>query len=77
DEVTARIAREHNHCNVLCLGTDLLGEDQIRQIVEVFLKTPFSEGRHARRVAKVRDIELDERRRFAEESQQSPAAPAN
>ena len=37
DEVTARRAREHNHCNVLCLGTDLLSEDQIRQIVEIEL----------------------------------------
>src|SRR5881394_204671 len=49
DEVTARRAREHNHCNVLCLGTDLLSEDQIRQIVEIFLATEFGEGRHARR----------------------------
>src|ERR1035441_3465984 len=41
DEVTARRAREHNHCNVLCLGTDLLSEDQIRNIVEIFLVTEF------------------------------------
>ena len=61
DEVTARRAREHNHCNVLCLGTDLLGEDQIRQIVEIFLTTPFAEGRHARRVAKLRLLEEEER----------------
>src|SRR6516164_6480151 len=40
DEVTARRAREHNHCNVLCLGTDLLSEDMIRQIVQIFLTTP-------------------------------------
>ena len=60
DEVTARRAREHNHCNVLCLGTDLLSEDQIRKIVEIFLSTPFNhEGRHARRIEKVRQIEID------------------
>ena len=52
DEVTARRAREHNHCNVLCLGTDLLSEDQIRQIIEIFLSTGFGDGRHARRVEK-------------------------
>ena len=34
DQVTARRSREHHHCNVLCLGTELLGEDQIRAIVE-------------------------------------------
>jgi ribose 5-phosphate isomerase B len=63
DEVTARRAREHNHCNVLCLGTDLLSEDQIRQIVEIFLGTPYGDGRHARRVQKVKLLEEEERAR--------------
>jgi ribose 5-phosphate isomerase B len=57
DEVTAVRAREHNHCNVLCLGTDLLSESQIRQIVEIFLTTPFGEGRHARRIEKLENFE--------------------
>lgn len=57
DEVTARQAREKNHCNVLCLGTDLLGEEQIRKIVEIFLTTPFQPGRHDKRVAKIAEIE--------------------
>jgi ribose 5-phosphate isomerase B len=57
DEITAHRAREHNHCNVLCLGTDLLSEDQIRLIVEIFLNTPCGEGRHARRVAQLQDFE--------------------
>ena len=61
DEVTARRAREHNHCNALCLGTDLLSEDQIRQIVEIFLTTPFGDGRHARRVGKLKVLEEEER----------------
>ncbi len=61
DEVTARRAREHNHCNVLCLGTDLLSEDQIRKIVGIFLDTPFGEGRHARRVEKVSEVEKEQR----------------
>ena len=61
DEVTARRAREHNHCNVLCLGTDLLSEDQIRKIVEIFLETPFGDGRHARRVEKVAEVEKEQR----------------
>jgi ribose 5-phosphate isomerase B len=57
DEVTARQSREKNHCNVLCLGTDLLGEDQIRKIVDIFLTTPFQPGRHDKRVAKIAEIE--------------------
>ena len=58
--MTARIAREHNHCNVLCLGTDLLSEDQIRQIVEIFLNTPWTDGRHTSRVKKVMEIQNDD-----------------
>src|SRR4051795_11632369 len=57
DEVTARRAREHNHCNVLCLGTDLLSEDQIRNIVEIFLTTSWTDGRHSQRIKKVMEIE--------------------
>src|SRR5688572_8257425 len=65
DQVTARRAREHNHCNVLCLGTDLLGEEQIRQIAEIFLTTEFGDGRHSRRVEKLKQLEEDELRRSA------------
>lgn len=57
DEVTARISREANHCNVLCMGADLLSDVEIRKIVHVFLATPFGDGRHARRVGKLRDFE--------------------
>ena len=59
DEITARRAREHNHCNALCLGTDLLSEDQVRQIVEIFLSATPQNGRHASRVAKVQQIERE------------------
>jgi ribose 5-phosphate isomerase B len=65
DHVTARRAREHNHCNVLCFGTDLIGEDQIRQIVDIFLSTHFGDGRHARRIEKLQRIEVEESRREA------------
>ncbi len=62
DEITARRAREHNHCNVLCLGTDLLSEDQIRQIVEIFLATAFADGRHLRRIQKLKAIEDEQKK---------------
>ncbi|MGN6625547.1 MAG: ribose 5-phosphate isomerase B [Tepidisphaeraceae bacterium] len=57
DEVMARVARDANHCNVLCLGTDLLPPDQLQKIVDAFLTTPYSEGRHARRVEKIDQLE--------------------
>ena len=56
-EFTARRSREHNHCNVLCLGTDLLSEDQVRNIVEIFLNTEWLPGRHTERVNKVMKIQ--------------------
>ena len=75
DEVTARRAREHNHCNVLCLGSDLLSEDQIRQIVEIFLSTPYGEGRHSRRVHKLKLLEEEERARPHGGPGMAPLAP--
>lgn len=57
DEVMARVARDANHCNMLCVGTDLLPQDQVLKIVEAFLTTPYSSGRHARRVEKITALE--------------------
>lgn len=57
DEVTARISRAHNHCNVLCMGCDLLTDDQLRKIVDIFLATEFESGRHQRRVDKLNEIQ--------------------
>jgi ribose 5-phosphate isomerase B len=57
DELTAQISRSHNDSNVLCLSADLLGQRLIENIVDIWLKTPFSGGRHARRVNKIRAIE--------------------
>jgi ribose 5-phosphate isomerase B len=57
DEITAQISRSHNDANVLCLSADLLGHRLIEQIVELWLKTPFEGGRHARRLKKIKEIE--------------------
>ncbi|HEX8339382.1 MAG TPA: RpiB/LacA/LacB family sugar-phosphate isomerase [Tepidisphaeraceae bacterium] len=57
DEVMARVARDANHCNAVCLGSDLLSQDQILKIVEAFLSTPFGKGRHLRRVGKISQLE--------------------
>ncbi len=61
DEVTARIAREHNHCNIVCLGVDLLSDEHVKKIVETFLSATIAEGRHARRVEKITKLEALER----------------
>jgi ribose 5-phosphate isomerase B len=49
----ARLAREHNDANVLCLGSRLLDPDQAKKILWTFLETPFGGGRHGRRVEKI------------------------
>lgn len=57
DLSTAANAREHNHANVLTLGAGMIGEALAKQIVDRFLDTPFGPERHARRVAKIGEIE--------------------
>jgi RpiB/LacA/LacB family sugar-phosphate isomerase len=49
----ARLAREHNDSNVLCLGADLISVPKARRIVATWLATEFGGGRHARRLAKI------------------------
>ena len=57
DVATARNAREHNHANVLTLGAGMIDIDLAKDIVKTWLETPWGEGRHARRVAKITAIE--------------------
>lgn len=57
DELSAVISRDHNDSNVLCLSGDQIGDVLLRKIVEVWLDTEFSGGRHQRRVEKIRAIE--------------------
>jgi len=57
DQATALNSREHNDANVLTLGAGLTGESLARQIVKAWIETPFAAGRHARRVAKIGEIE--------------------
>lgn len=53
DTLSARLAREHNDANVLVLGERLIGVDVAKECVRVFFSTPFSGGRHMRRVEKM------------------------
>lgn len=52
-EDVARLAREHNDANVLCLGGRLVTFPTAEEILDVFLKTPFAGGRHEGRVSKL------------------------
>jgi len=47
---TAKMSREHNNANILCLGGRVLGVEVAFDIVRAWLKTSFAGGRHQRRI---------------------------
>ena len=50
----ARLGREHNDANVLCIGRRILSLEECLELVDAFLDTAFNEAeRHNRRVAKM------------------------
>ncbi len=57
DCYSAEMTRRHNDANVLALGGRVVGAGLALKIVDTFLETPFEGGRHARRVAKIHEIE--------------------
>lgn len=58
DAFTARIAREHDDANVLCLGERVIGIELAREVVRAFLGARFTgEDRHRRRLEKLLAVE--------------------
>lgn len=53
NEESAKLARQHNNANVLCMGSRLIEPSLSNQILQTFLKTEFEGGRHSERVAKL------------------------
>lgn len=54
NEDIARLTREHNNANVMCLGSKFIDDDDVWKCVEMFLNTEFSkEERHRRRINKI------------------------
>lgn len=59
DGFSASRARQHNDANILCLGTGDTPET-VAEIVNAFLTSEFEDGRHQRRVDKIRAIEASQ-----------------
>ena len=58
DTYSAHQSREHDDCNVLCLGARVVGRELALEIVRAFVQARFTnEERHRRRLAKINDIE--------------------
>jgi len=50
EQYTARMSREHNDANILCMGERVTGPGVAMEIVRTWLDTPFGGGRHQRRI---------------------------
>jgi ribose 5-phosphate isomerase B len=56
----ARLSRAHNDANVLGLGARVIAPELAREIVRIWLATPFDGGRHQRRIEQIAAIEREE-----------------
>lgn len=57
DLYSARMSREHNDSNLLILGGRLTGKGLAREILKVWLESPFQGGNHERRLGKIKSLE--------------------
>lgn len=57
DCYSARMSREHNNAQILCLGERITGPDLAIEIVDAYLKAEHLGDRHARRVEKIMNLE--------------------
>ncbi|GJM27765.1 MAG: ribose 5-phosphate isomerase B [Cyclobacteriaceae bacterium] len=53
NEELAKLARQHNNANVLCIPARFVSPEMTRAMIDVFLSEPFEGGRHANRVGKI------------------------
>jgi ribose 5-phosphate isomerase B len=53
DEQSARLAKEHNHANVIAIGARMVSEKEGIRIVDTWLNAEFQGGRHQRRIEKI------------------------
>jgi ribose 5-phosphate isomerase B len=60
DLYLARLSRQHNDANVLAMGARVIAPAYAREIVTVWLATPFEEGRHVPRIEQIAAIEREE-----------------
>lgn len=62
NEENAKLTREHNNANVLCLGAKDTSFEDAKKYIDIFLNTEFVGGRHLNRVTKVMNIEKNEKK---------------
>jgi len=63
DLYSSRLSREHNDANILIIGGRIVGKELAKEIVKVWLETPFSGGRHKKRLEKIEALEREKFKR--------------
>ena len=53
NSLEARLTREHNDANILCMGARMIGKECALENLKVFANTSFAGGRHIRRIEKL------------------------
>ena len=59
DVYSAKMSRNHNNANVLCIGARVIGDEVCKLIIKTFLENEFEAGRHQRRVDKIMAFEKE------------------
>ena len=59
DVYSAKMSRNHNNANVLCIGARVIGDEVAKLIIKTFLENEFEAGRHQRRVDKIMAFEKE------------------
>lgn len=59
DLYSSRFSREHTDANILVMGGRVVGKDVAKEIVRIWLETPFAGGRHRRRLEKIEALERE------------------
>ena len=57
DLYSAKFSRAHTDANLLVMGGRMVGKELAKEIVKVWLETPFAGGRHKRRLEKIEALE--------------------
>ena len=52
-EEIAKLAKQHNNANIICIPARFISKEEALQIVKSFIDTDFEGGRHERRVNKI------------------------
>jgi len=60
DVTTAKMAAQHNNANIIAMGERVVGEQVAKDMVDMWLETPFEGGRHENRVKKIMTIESND-----------------